>query len=144
MNWRTVGNYTRKRMGMAKRADYRPSDRCSWKPQIAATSETEGSVSHVFPVWLDTLQSNLEVTVLPSSGWQGRRRDTGASGNDGAGMGERTFGWTIQATRRNSKETRDVWTYATGLISAYLATMNQLVPRWNKKQAIATIDERTT
>jgi hypothetical protein len=143
---RTVGNYTRKQVDMARRAGLDVAEPVQL--EVANTQiQREGEEAFLTssPVWLDTLESNLEVTAA-------RLRMAGADEatilarlvSEGVGDGRVSL-WRSAGNAAQTEETRDVWTYATGLIAAYLATMNQLVTTAEyKKQAVATIDERTT
>ena len=143
---RTVGNYTRKQVDMAKRAGLQTVESVQLETANVSTQrDGEEAFLTSSPVWLDTLQSNLDVAAA-------RLRLAGADEaailarlvNDGAGDGRASL-WRNSGNEATLEETRDVWTYASGLISAYLASMNQLVTAVEyKKQAIATIDERTT
>ena len=143
---RTVGNYTRKQIDMAKRAGLATVETVQLETSNSGVQrEGEEAFLTSSPVWLDTLESNLEVTAA-------RLRLAGADEaailarlvNEGVGDGRASL-WRTTGNAAQLEETRDVWTYATGLIAAYLTTMNQLVPTVEyKKQAIATIDERTT
>ena len=143
---RTVGNYTRKQVDMAKRAGLQTVETIQLEASNSGIQrEGEEAFLTSSPVWLDTLESNLEVTAA-------RLRLAGADEaailarlvNEGVGDGRASL-WRTTGNAAQLEETRDVWTYATGLIAAYLTTMNQLVTSAEyKKQAIATIDERTT
>ena len=143
---RTVGNYTRKQVDMAKRAGLQTVETIQLEASNSGIQrEGEEAFLTSSPVWLDTLESNLDVVAA-------RLRLAGADEaailarlvNEGVGDGRASL-WRTTGNAAQLEETRDVWTYATGLIAAYLTTMNQLVPTVEyKKQAIATIDERTT
>ena len=143
---RTVGNYTRKQVDMARRAGLPVVD--SVQLEISNTEiQRDGEAAFLTssPVWLDTLQSNLDVAAA-------RLRMAGADEaailarlvTEGVGDGRASL-WQLSSNEAQTEEVRDVWTYATGLIGAYLATLNETVTAVEyKKQAIATIDERTT
>ena len=142
---RTVGNYTRKQVDMAKRAGLDVIEPVQL--EVANTQvQREGEEAFLTssPVWLDTLESNLDVAAA-------RLRLAGADEAailarlvaDGVGDGRASL-WQSSGNASQTEEARDVWTYASGLIAAYLATMNQQTTAEYKKQAIATIDERTT
>ena len=143
---RTVGNYTRKQVDMAKRAGLQTVETIQLEASNSGIQrEGEEAFLTSSPVWLDTLESNLDVVAA-------RLRLAGADEaailarlvNEGVGDGRASL-WRTTGNAAQLEETRDVWTYATGLIAAYLTTMNQLVTSAEyKKQAIATIDERTT
>ena len=143
---RTVGNYTRKQVDMAKRAGLATVETVQLETSNSGVQrEGEEAFLTSSPVWLDTLESNLDVVAA-------RLRLAGADEaailarlvNEGVGDGRASL-WRTTGNAAQLEETRDVWTYATGLIAAYLTTMNQLVTSAEyKKQAIATIDERTT
>lgn len=143
---RTVGNYTRKQIDMARRAGLPVVEPAQLE---VSNSDVQRDGEEAFltssPVWLDTLESNLDVAAA-------RLRMAGADDaailarlvSETVGDGRVSL-WRSSGNEAQLEETRDVWTYASGLIAAYLATMNQLVTATEyKKQAIATIDERTT
>lgn len=143
---RTVGNYTRKQVDMARKAGLQVVESVQLETSNTGVQrEGEEAFLTSSPVWLDTLESNLDVSAA-------RLRLAGADEaailarlvNDGVGDGRVSL-WRSSGNEAALEETRDVWTYATGLIAAYLSTMNQLVTSVEyQKQAIATIDERTT
>lgn len=143
---RTVGNYTRKQIDMARRAGLPVVEPAQLE---VSNSDIQRDGEEAFltssPVWLNTLESNLDVAAA-------RLRMAGADDaailarlvSETVGDGRVSL-WRSSGNEAQLEETRDVWTYASGLIAAYLATMNQLVTATEyKKQAIATIDERTT
>jgi hypothetical protein len=138
----TVGNYTNKQIQMAQKLDMPVANLQSLEAANTSTQlEAEQYLMTSSPLWLDTLEANLEVAIA-------RLRLSGAVESEilarlVAETGDRASLWRASGTAAATEEARDVWTYANALLAAYLLTLNEAEPVY-KKQVIATIDERTT
>jgi hypothetical protein len=144
---RVVQNYARKqiqvaqRAGLAKRAD----------PNVlqaqTSTQASDGEQAYMTstPAWLTTLETSLQTTaarmrISQAAPDEATKRLLSETAGDG-----RQSVWAASGTAAGLEEQRDLWTYGIGLLGAYLFFVNESDPEQTyQKQAIATIDERTT
>lgn len=142
-----VQNYTRKNLELAKRAGLTSS--ADLAPVLAMGQEVarDGEESYMTSTsaWLEQLQISLQAQAARL-----RISDAGPEEITARLLNERMADgrasvWMANGNQAKNEETSNVWVYGVGLLGAYLAFFNQSQPAVEfKKQAIATIDDRTT
>lgn len=143
----TVQNYTRKQLQLAKRAGLTDSTDLAPILNAGSLSAIDGEQSYMTntSAWVSQLQTSLQVQAAklrianaPAEEITGRLlSETMADG--------RASVWSVSGNSAKAEETANIWGYGVGLLGAYLAIFNEQQPDAEySKQAIATIDERTT
>lgn len=143
-----VTNYTRKNVELAKRAGL--TDSADIAPIINAGSQVaqDGEQSYMTntSAWVNQLQTSIQTqsAKLRISG-AGRDEQIDRLLSETLADGRASV-WLANSNQAKSEETSNLWTYGVGLLGAYLLLFDEQQGGevTYQKQAIATIDERTT
>lgn len=148
----TVQNYTRKNIELANRAGLAKSVDMSPVLNRGANAAADGEQSYMTnqSAWLASIETSIQTQAA-------KLRMSQAAPNEivdrllSEKMADgRASVWASSGNLAKTEEVSNVWNYAVGLLGAYLAIFNDVQePETTDKivymkQAIATIDERTT
>lgn len=143
---RHVTNYMRRNAEMAKRVGLTDSSDIS--PVVNARSQVaqDGEQSYMTSesAWMNQLEISIQTQAAKlriSNASRDEQIDRLLSENLADG---RASVWLVNSNLAKSEETSNLWTYGVGLLGAYLSAFNEQQEATYQKQAIATIDERTT
>lgn len=143
---RHVVNYTRKNVELAKRAGL--TDSADIAPILNAGSRIaqDGELSYMTntSAWVSQLETSIQTQsarLRISNASRDEQIDRLLSENLADG---RASVWLANSNRATGEEVDNMWLYGIGLLGAYLSTFNEQQEATYQKQAIATIDERTT
>lgn len=143
---RHVANYTRRNVEMAKRA--RLTDSTDISPILNAGSQIaqDGEQSYMTntSAWVNQLETSIQTQAAKlriSNASRDEQIDRLLSENLADG---RASVWLANTNQAASEEITNLWTYGVGLFGAYLSIFNEQQEETYKKQAVATIDDRTT
>jgi hypothetical protein len=144
---KTVSDYTRKQVEVAHKVGLAKTADIASVLRLGEPAVKDGRESYMTntSAWIGQLSTSLQVQSA-------RLRLSNASSEEIAArllsekMADgRASVWAASGTSAQSEETSNVWSYGIGLLGAYLALYNKTQPEvLYQKQAIATIDERTT
>jgi len=142
-----VQNYTRKQLQMVKRAGRGGDFDVGVLAALTAgqASDLEQGIMTSSPGWSATLATSL----------QSQAAQLRAAGADDAAIRARLLSetmtdgrqsiWAASGVAERNEEQRNIWTFAAGLFALFVTTAQEQEPQVEyKKQAIATLDERTT
>lgn len=142
---KVTANYTRKQIEVAQKAGL-PTVPAEQVIMANTGTQFEGESAFMTssPMWIDTLEATIETTSaqLRLSGADESsiiKRMTSTTAADG-----RVSVWQSSGSLAQTEETKNLWTYANLLIAAYLFTLKEQTGANYQKQAIATIDGKTT
>lgn len=141
-------NFLRKQFQLAQRAGLRVPDP---NAIIAAGAgkAIDGEEAYMTNVsaWVETLDKNLQLNAATLRISEASREEQLArliAEDEEEGDG-RASAYAYAGKQAQIEETRNLWTYAVGVLGAYLFIVNESQEEIRyRKQAIATIDERTT
>lgn len=144
---KTVVNYTTKQIEVAKKVGL--VDTVNIAPIVAAGAPVvkdliESTMTNE-SAWVSQLQTSLQVQaaklrIADASPEEITNRLLSETLADG-----RSSVWAAASNAAQTEETTNLWNMAGGLMGAYIFLFNETEPDVNyQKQAIATIDERTT
>lgn len=142
-----VQNYTRKQVQLAARAGLTTLNDIGGLVAKGASDALDGEQAFMVstPAWLDRLDTSIATTTAQLRISQASADDIRARLISETAAAGRQSAWAASGTAAALEETRDVWTYGSALLGAYLFYLNDGEPNVTfEKQAIATIDERTT
>lgn len=142
-----VQNYARKNIQLAERAGLTDNTDLSAILRAGEEIARDGEQSYMTnqSAWLKQLETSIQVQAA-------RLRTSNASSEEIANrlLSEtladgRASVWAASGNAAQSEETGNIWTYAIGLLGAFLSIFNNNEPEITyKKQAVATLDDRTT
>jgi hypothetical protein len=143
----TVLNYARKQIQTAQRVGLARGIDVNVLAGQTAGNALDGEQAYLTstPAWITQLESAIQTTAA-------RLRISNAAPDEVSALlisesanAGRQSAWASAGTKAGLEEQRDVWTYGAGILGAYLFFLNESDPTTTyQKQAIATLDERTT
>ena len=144
---KNVMNYTRKQIQLAEKVGLAPNADIAPVLNAGLVVEQDAEQSYMTSnsAWLAQLETSIQTQVAklrisqasPQEITDRLLSETLADG--------RASVWLANGNQAKSEETTNLWSYSVGLLGAYMMIYNEQQPETKyQKQAIATIDERTT
>lgn len=144
---KNVMNYTRKQIQLAEKVGLAPNADIApvLNAGVVVAQDAEQSYMTSNSAWLAQLETSIQTQVAklrisqasPQEITDRLLSETLADG--------RASVWLANGNQAKSEETTNLWSYSVGLLGAYMMIYNEQQPETKyQKQAIATIDERTT
>lgn len=144
---KTVQNYTRKQLQLAQKAGL--TDNADIAPILSngqrIAQDGEQSYMTNQSAWLAQLETSIQTQAAKLRISQATPEEISDRLLNEKLSDGRASVWLASGNQANNEEQSNVWTYGLGLLGAYYAIFNETQPDTQySKQAIATIDERTT